>query len=292
MIAFGCAMTSPDKYEAFAKPGIDLVAEPDSKIHLYRSKGSIFRNYNMILDLVKDEPDLEALVLFHQDSQIVEPDFCDRIRAALADPDVAIVGCIGVVGARSIAYWEGSEVWGSFAHRYYEYGGGDIPGLGWQRGAHMPPYARTGEVDTVDGFVLCLSPWAVRNLRFDETLGMLHGYDLDICLQAREQGKKIVVADFRVIHHHSLALINDVDGWVEAHMKVAEKWDGRMGMVGQEPGDWKERARRAEARAEALKMIAGAEVYIAQARVNEARRPSYWLHALMRKIRRRVKVSF
>jgi hypothetical protein len=85
---------------------------------------------------------------------------------------------------------------------------------------------------------------------------------------------------------------NDVDGWVEAHMKVAEKWDGRMGMVGQEPGDWKERARRAEARAEAEKMIAGANVYIAQARVNEARRPSYWLHALMRKIRRRVKVSF
>jgi hypothetical protein len=292
MIAFGCAMTSPDKYEAFAKSGIDLVAEPDSKIHLYRSKGSIFRNYNMILDLVKDEPDLEALVLFHQDSEIVEPDFCDRIRAAMADPEVAIVGCIGVVGARSIAYWEGSEVWGSFTHRYYEYGGGDIPGLGWQRGAHMPPYARTGEVDTVDGFVLCLSPWAVRNLRFDETLGKLHGYDLDICLQAREQGKKVVVADFRVIHHHSLALINDVDGWVEAHMKVAEKWDGRMGMVGQEPGDWKERARRAEARAEAEKMIAGANVYIAQARVNEARRPSYWLHALMRKIRRRVKVSF
>jgi len=39
-------------------------------------------------------------------------------------------------------------------------------------------------------------------------------------------------------------------------------------------------------------MIAGANVYIAQARVNEARRPSYWLHALLRKIRRRFKSDF
>ena len=52
----------------------------------------------------------------------------------------------------------------------------------------LPPYARTGEVDTVDGFVLALSPWAVRNVRFDESLGQLHGYDFDFCLQVRAAG--------------------------------------------------------------------------------------------------------
>ena len=53
----------------------------------------------------------------------------------------------------------------------------------------MPAYARTGEVDTVDGFVLVLSPWAVRNLRFDESLGQLHGYDFDFCLQVARGGQ-------------------------------------------------------------------------------------------------------
>jgi hypothetical protein len=113
----------------------------------------------------------------------------------------------------------------------------------------MPPYARTGEVDTVDGFVLALSPWTVRNIRFDESLGALHGYDFDLCLQVREAGRKVVTADFKAIHNHSLDLVGDPEGWVAAHMRVAEKWDGRMPHVGFAGGDWKERARRAEAEA-------------------------------------------
>ena len=95
-------------------------------------------------------------------------------------------------------------------------------------GEERPPYARTGEVDTVDGFVLVLSPWTVRNVRFDESLGQLHGYDFDYCLQVREAGRKVVTADFQVIHHHSLDLVSDPETWIEAHMRVAEKWDGRM----------------------------------------------------------------
>ena len=132
---------------------------------------------------------------------------------------------------RSIAWWEGSVTWASFIHRYGELGGGDLPGFAWDGGAR-PPYARTGEVDVVDGFLLVLSPWAVRNLRFDESLGPLHGYDVDFCLQVRAAGRKVVTADFRAVHHHSLELVGDPEGWIEAHMRVAEKWDGRMPGVG------------------------------------------------------------
>ena len=35
----------------------------------------------------------------------------------------------------------------------------------------QPSYVGTGEVDAIDGCVIVLSPWAVRNLRFDEALG-------------------------------------------------------------------------------------------------------------------------
>ena len=97
-------------------------------------------------------------------------------------------------------------------------------------------------MDTLDGFVLALSPWAVRNLRFDESLGQLHGYDLDFCLQVREAGRKVVTADFRAIHHHALELVSDPEHWIDAHIKVAEKWDGRMPGV----GDGRRRAGRSE----------------------------------------------
>ena len=92
--------------------------------------------------------------------------------------------------------------------------------------------------------MLALSPWAVRNIRFDESLGQFHGYDLDFCLQVREAGRKVVTADFRAVHHRALELVRDPEKWIEAHMRVAEKWDERIGA-----GDWHERARRAEAEA-------------------------------------------
>jgi hypothetical protein len=250
VILFGSAITDPDEYRKYAEPGIKLAAEPDSEIIANAPGGSLFRAYNLMLDMAAKHEDLDALVLVHQDAELIDPDFSAKLREALADPAVGVVGCVGAIGVRSIAWWEGSVTWGSFIHRYSEMGGGDLPAFSYSE-ADRPPYARTGEVDTVDGFVLGLSPWVVRNVRFDESLGALHGYDFDFCLQVREAGKKIVTADFKAIHHHSLQLINDPESWIVAHMTLAEKWDGRMPGVGAAGGDWKQRARRAEAEAAA-----------------------------------------
>jgi hypothetical protein len=255
MIAFGSPITAPEVYERFAQPGIEAAAEPGSAVFAFRATSSIFRSYNLILDKAAVCDDLEALVLVHQDTEIVDPDFCAKVRRALADPDVGVIGCIGAIGVRSIAWWEGSVTWASFIHRYGELGGGDLPGFAWQRDA-APPFARTGEVDVVDGFLLVLSPWVVRNLRFDESLGPLHGYDVDFCLQVRAAGRKVVTEDLRAIHNHSLELVSDAEGWAEAHVLVARKWDGRMPGVGVAGGDWEERARRAEAQAEAARAAA------------------------------------
>jgi hypothetical protein len=250
LIAFGTAITDPEAYRRYAEPGIKLASEPDSVVLANAPGGSLFRAYNLILDLAKELDDLEALVLVHQDAELVDPAFCVKLREALADPMVGVVGCVGAIGVRSIAWWEGSVTWGSFIHRYPELGGGDVVAFSWNS-AELPPYARTGEVDTVDGFVLGLSPWVVRHVRFDESLGALHGYDFDYCLQVREAGRKVVTADFKAVHHHSLDLIQDHEAWIAAHMRVAEKWDGRMPNVGVAGGDWEYRARRAEAEAAA-----------------------------------------
>ena len=92
----------------------------------FGAAGSIFRSYNLLLDKAAELDDLEALVLVHQDAEIVSADFCEKVRGALSDPDVGVVGCVGAVGVRSIAWWEGSVTWASFIHRYGENGGGDF----------------------------------------------------------------------------------------------------------------------------------------------------------------------
>jgi hypothetical protein len=231
------------------------------------SIGSIFASYNALLDEFSARDDLEALVLVHQDAEIIEPDFCQIVRGALADPQVGLVGCVGAVGVRSIAWWEASVTLASFVNRYQEHGGGDLASFSWEW-EEAPAYARTGEVETLDGFVLVLSPWVVRNLRFDESLGQFHGYDLDFCLQVRAAGRTVVTADFRAVHHRQLEMVPDSGQWIEAHIKVAEKWDGQMG-VGTGSGTWRERALRAEADADAALVLGYMNVLETNARVRE-----------------------
>ena len=271
MIAFGSSVTKPEIYGACAEPGFRRAAEPDSEIWPLPSIGSIFESYNTLLDKAAGRDDLEALVLAHQDAELVDADFCARARAALADPDVAIVGCVGAIGVRSIAWWEGSVTCANFIHRYDTDGGGDLPAFSWAW-EEAPPYARFGEVDTVDGFVLVLSPWAVRTLRFDESLGRLHGYDIDFCLQAREAGRKVVTADFRAIHTHHLEPFEDAEEWIRAHVAVAEKWDGRIPSFAAGAGTWKERARRAEAEREAARLLGHMNLLEMNAQIRELER--------------------
>ncbi len=254
MIAFGSPITRPEVYARSAEPGIRLAAEPDSEIYALPSAGTIFQSYNGMLERATARDDLEALVLVHQDAEIVDHDFCATVRRVLEDPAVGVIGCVGAIGVRSIAWWEGSVSQASFIHRHDDHGGGDLPAFSWDW-AEAPPYARVGEVDTVDGFLLVLSPWVVRNIRFDESLGQLHGYDLDFCLQVREAGRKVVTADFRAIHSHALEPFSDPQSWIRAHVQVAEKWDGRMPGVGGGIGSWEERARRAEAERDVARLV-------------------------------------
>ena len=273
MFVFATAVTDPDVFERAAGAGVRRLQadDPDVELIVFASVGSLFRNYNLILDQVKDRDDVEALVLIHQDAEIHDPQFIPKVKLALSDPDVAVVGCAGAVDVRSIAWWEGSITWASFTHRYEELGGGEIPAFSWMTEA-LPPYAKVGEVDSVDGFVMALSPWAMRELRFDESLGKIHGYDLDFCMQVREAGKKVVTADLQVVHHHSLTLIEDVESWITAYMTVAQKWDGKLPHNGTRDNDWEFRARRAEGEASGARLMGGVQELLRVAHWKEIER--------------------
>jgi hypothetical protein len=271
MIAFGCSVTSPEVYERCAGRGIRLAVEPDSVLCVYAAAGSVARSYNLVLDRAGAHADLEAVVLVHQDAEIADPDFCHKLRAAFADPAVGVVGCVGAVGAPTMAWWEGSVTWDAFARCYPELDGANMPVLSWN-GETLPPHAPLGEVDTLDGFMMALSPRVARNLRFDESLDIVHGFDFDFCLQVRAAHLKVLVADIDVKHHHPLELVTDPEAWSEAHMRVAEKWEGRMPHVRSAQEDWKQRARHAEAEAGAARLAGASKLLQANARAEQHER--------------------
>lgn len=267
MIAFGASMTSPEAYALHAEGGVRRVSEPDSEVYQLQAAGSISRSYNVIMDRAAAFEDLEALVLVHQDVEIVDDELCAKVRRAISDPAVGVAGCAGVVGATSIAWWEADLVWSSAIYRYGEHGGGDMPGLAWRERPGAPP--RTGEVDSLDGMLLVLPAWTVRNIRIDESMSQLYGYDFDLCQKVRAAGRKVVAGDFGILHHHSLDLVTDNEPWVAAHMRAAETWEGRI--PGQEPDarSWKERARRAEAEAASARLLVAARQLQADAATRE-----------------------
>jgi hypothetical protein len=229
-IAYGSAIADEARYERCARAGIDRVRDPAAPVFEVRGSDCLFRAYNEILDRAAADPRIDALVLVHEDNTIQDPRFEARAREALADPDVAIAGAIGAVGIGGIDWWVHERLVGAAKLR------SPVPFPPWGppligEGTVVGP-GGSGEVDMVDGFLLVLSRWVIDELRFDESLGPgFDGYDADLCFQARERGRKVVVAEFAVEHHHRWADLDDEayrSSWKRAHIAFRRKWEGRM----------------------------------------------------------------
>jgi SAM-dependent methyltransferase len=204
MLAYGVCIGSRERYEKFAAPRLrdlgGVVVEADDQ-------RSICAAYNAILDAVADEPDVEGLVLLHEDVTIESAAFIAAIRAELADPDVAVVGAIGSLRPSSLRWWQ-AEGRGRVR---------DSTGLvDFGGGRH--------DVDVLDGLCLVLSPWAIRHLRFDDSaFHGFHGYDSDICLQARAAGKRVRVTDLPITHH-THGGYGDAAAYARASAAFGAKW--------------------------------------------------------------------
>jgi hypothetical protein len=185
MIGFAACVGSPAKLAACAAPGLRRAMEPDSVFAELTTDRSIHEAYNEALDHFAGVDGLEALVLLHEDTELLDADFCTRVRAVLRDPSVAIAGPIGARGVTSLRWWEGAIVGRAAETR------------GVVAGAPAPC-----DVDCVDGLLMVLSPWAVANLRCDVSrFSGFHAYDADLCFAARAAGRRVVAADLNVFHH-------------------------------------------------------------------------------------------
>ncbi|SEH10268.1 hypothetical protein [Thermoleophilum album] len=266
MIAFGCAIEDVEAFERYAANGIERAREPDSELHLVGAMRNRARSWNLLLDLAARAGDqLEGLVLVHPHCELLDEGLLAKLREAFADGSIAIAGCAGACGVRSLAWWDGAVVSADVRLRYQEHGGGEV-----QRWEVFNPRSAPAEVEAIDPCAVFLSPWAVNNLRFDEGLENSVGCELDLCLQARAQGKRVVVVKTSVAFYGGLKFVEEGDpAWIRAHIQLAEKWEGQLGFGRTEPADWRERAWLAEAEREAARSAAHTRLL----HVNAAARP-------------------
>lgn len=175
MIVYGCVSGYLTERSGYLIPGLDRNLD-DSDLLMLTKAERIAEGYNRILDLA---PPGVPVVLLHDDTDLGEG-ARDAIVAALRTADV--VGVVGASGIRKLAWWSGTLKSGRVLQQKGEL---DFGGF--------------GEVEAVDGLIMCLSPPATK-LRFDELYDGFHGYDVDFCFQARAAGLKVATADIPVTH--------------------------------------------------------------------------------------------
>lgn len=200
-IEYGCVVGSWDRYNGYVAP-----RTAGRRVHTRFGETSIASAYNSILNT---STDLDALILVHDDLEIIDPHAEVKFLDVLNDPDVALVGVCGGTSDHSLAWWNGERV----GHQMLDSGPLDFG-------------PRTGDVAILEGSILCFSPWAVQVLRFDERFQGFHGYD-EICVAARRlHNKRVVVADVDTHHHNRIGHNSQTiaEAWAAAEAQFQEKW--------------------------------------------------------------------
>ena len=208
VIVYGCCVGSWDKFQRYVVPRIN-----GREMLGLAGQTSIAEAYNKILaayrfrSIAAYRP-VDPLVLLHDDLEITDPDAEAKFLAALEDPDVALVGVAGGQGDAGLAWWNRSPV----GHQ--------------QTDSFLIDFGpRYGDVDLLEGSILVFSPWAIKNLRFDEHLTGFHGYD-SIAAQARRYNKRVVVVDVDT-HHHTMVGFKSRDSeaeWQRGDLHYRERW--------------------------------------------------------------------
>lgn len=215
MIAFGVAISDQEGFEAVALPGIMRAAESDSQL-LCRRDMSIQLAYNEILDEAAAMPDLEGLILLHQDLELTDDSAPERLRRLFQNPRV---GLVGPLGAREVTPhpWAAPE---------------GIRGIFREPGHDLRFSSGAQEVALLDGILLALAPWIVRGLRFNMALAEgFHGYDVDFCLRVQAYGGVLVCDDIPYFHHR--VPTDDYEAQSIAGVRLAEMWDSDL-----RPREW------------------------------------------------------
>ena len=196
------------KYKRLCAPGIASVARSQDLIWAKPGSPGLAAVYNDFIRRANQLSDCEVLVLLHDDVEIHDGEFNERIEEILTWPNVAIAGVIGGRGLRDGAWWTARNVLS--AH----------PG----NSGRVQTVVGGTDVDVVDGMFMAITRVGIERLHVDPNVApKFHGYDTDLCLSARELGLRVVVADIQLTHHTKNTL-GDAENFYDVQHRLREKY--------------------------------------------------------------------
>jgi GT2 family glycosyltransferase len=143
------------------------------------TNGSVLAAFNQACRLAVTE----FVCLLHNDTEMLEPRWLERLLAPHAKPTTGLTGLYGAKRVRRDGRYAGRSLVHSLA---------EAPTV-------RAPYE---EVAAVDGVCLCLRRTVFDDVGgLDEGYGFFHGYDRDLSFAVRERGRRCYVV-YAPFHHH------------------------------------------------------------------------------------------
>ena len=202
MICFITAIAGKDdsKYQQYLRPSI-----PESAVSIVvGGDGSIAEKYNKGILNYKNLPnrtEKDIICFVHDDVKIVDRYFEKKLEMFFNEyethhEDVALAGVIGTLAiGEGCFWWEKMEYTKGTIVQYY-------------KNSNRPPnQAKTAEINTVsqvltvDGLAMFVPVRHIDNVKFDESYGGYHFYDLDTCVDLANKNLRVFVLNIMVEHY-------------------------------------------------------------------------------------------
>lgn len=205
-LAFGICVGPTDKFARLAAPGIASL-NSGGIVFTRKNQRSIFEAYNSMIDEATAY-DVDGLILLHDDVVLREHHLMEKLMPFLEDPSVGIVGVIGARSPLSLEWW------------WYE-----TRGQVQENGRFVDFGRGTFDVDVVDGLFMVLTRAALETVRFDtDSFEGFHGYDVDIAMQCRANGLRVIVTDIDLYHDATAGRISNRPAYWNADHQWRAKW--------------------------------------------------------------------
>src|SRR5258708_7784275 len=95
------------RFKEITLPSLERVLDQDDVVlSATGDTRGIAAVYNDFVREARSRSDCEALVLLHDDVEIVDANFRAKVLAAVGEDGVGVVGTIGGADLRSVAWWE------------------------------------------------------------------------------------------------------------------------------------------------------------------------------------------
>lgn len=209
MIIFGtCVGGDGQRYESVALPAIREIAATTDEIRRVEGSRGLAAAYNELVFIARQSLECEALVLLHDDVELVDVNFRAKVQRFCRDDGVGVVGVVGGAGLTGLAWWRAARCAGAVMEE--------------ARTVRFGP--ESAAVDAVDGMLLVITRRAFEQSQFDESaFPAFHGYDVDYCLSVRDRGLGVRVEPIEVLHR-TKGGFGDLASFAQADRRLCEKW--------------------------------------------------------------------